>query len=346
MKKNLLSLLACCIVSVILISYRINYSEIKSSTPLRLTTWDALGYYLYLPSLFIYNDMTEMAWFPEIDAKYGVSGGNIYQFHKYENGNNVIKYLAGVAIIESPFFFIGHVAAKILGYETDGFSAPYQYSIGFGVVFLCIVSVFLLRRILLFYFSDLTTAITILLVVLATNAIQYIAVDSAMSHGPIFCLYVLILFGTIKWHRKPSVFWAGFTGYLMGLATISRPTEAIIFLIPLLWNTHTKEYARAKWQQVRLHNKHIGAALFFAFLGVLPQLIYWQYATGFFIHDVGSAWDFLTPHLRVLVGGEKGWFIYTPVTILFITGMFFMKNYPFRKAVIWFCLLNIYKWGI
>ncbi|MFO7656626.1 MAG: hypothetical protein R6W78_06130 [Bacteroidales bacterium] len=342
MKKNILSLLACCIVAFIFIIYRFNYSDIKSGESLKLTTWDALGYYLYLPSLFIYNDMTEMAWFPEIDKKYGVSGGEIYQFHRYKNGNYVFKYLGGVAIVESPFFFIGHMAAKILGYETDGFSAPYQYSIGFGVLLFCLICVFLLRHLLLLYFSDFTTAISILLVMLATNAIQYMAIDSAQSHGPIFCLYVLILFGTIKWHKKPSAFWAGLTGFLMGLASISRPTEAIIFLIPLLWDTHTKEHARAKWQQVGLHKKHVWIALAFGFLGVLPQLVYWQYASGFFIYDVGSAWDFLTPHLRVLVGGEKGWFIYTPVTIFFIAGMFFMKNYPFRKAVIYFCLINIY----
>ncbi len=342
--KNFLSFLACCIVALILFNYRIHYSDIKSPEPLKLTTWDALGYYLYLPSIFIYHDVKEMAWFPEIDKKYAVSGGGrIYQFTRYKkNGNYVFKYLGGVAIIETPFFFIGHGAAKILGYETDGFSPPYQYAIGFGILLFCLFSVFLLRHILLRYFSDLVTAITILLIMLATNGIQYIAIDNAQSHGPIFCIYVLILFATIKWHEKPTVFWAGLAGYLMGLASISRPTEAIVFLIPLLWNTHTKEVAQAKWQQVKHHKKHIWIAVAFSFLGVLPQLIYWQYATGFFIYDVGSAWDFLTPHFRVLLGGEKGWFIYTPVTLLFMAGMFFMKKYPFRKAVIYFCLINIY----
>lgn len=74
----------------------------------------------------------------------------------------------------------------------------------------------------------------------------------------------------------------------------------------------------------------------------MPQLIYWKHVTGTFIFDTGSAWDFLTPHLRVLFGWEKGWFIYTPITIFFIAGMFFMRKYPFKKAVLWFCLINIY----
>ena len=83
-------------------------------------------------------------------------------------------------------------------------------------------------------------------------------------------------------------------------------------------------------------------AAIFGFIGVLPQLIYWHHATGSFVYDVGSAWDFLKPHFRVLFGFEKGWFVYTPVTICFIAGMFYIKNMPFKKAVIWFCLLNIY----
>jgi len=340
--KNIFSFLVCCIVVLVFFYHRIYYSDIRSSEPLKLTTWDALGYYLYLPAIVIYHDVKEMAWFPEIDKKYSVSGGWVYQYNKFKNGNCVFKYLGGLAIVELPFFLIGHSAAKLLGYEQDGFSPPYQYAIGFGILILCMVSVFLLRHILLLYFTDRSTAIAILLLMLASNCIQYIAIDNAQSHGPIFCLYVLILYTTIKWHREPSVIWAAATGFLIGLAIISRPTEAISFLIPLLWNTHTKEHAREKWQQVRKYKSHVGIALLFGFLGVLPQLIYWQYVTDFFIYDVGSAWDFLTPHLRVLFGGEKGWFIYTPVTLLFILGMFFIKKYPFRKAVIYFCLINIY----
>jgi hypothetical protein len=64
--------------------------------------------------------------------------------------------------------------------------------------------------------------------------------------------------------------------------------------------------------------------------------------TGSFIYDVGSKWEFLSPHFRVLFGWEKGWFIYTPITICFIMGMFFIRRFPFRKSVLWFCLLNIY----
>jgi len=115
-----------------------------------------------------------------------------------------------------------------------------------------------------------------------------------------------------------------------------------MLLIPLLCNTHNKQSTREKWNLVAMHKSHIGFAILFGFIGILPQLIYWKIATGSFIYEIGSRWDFLMPHFQVLFGWEKGWFVYTPVTIFFIVGMFFIKQYPFRNVVLWYGLLNIY----
>jgi len=340
--KNKYSLIACCIISIVLLQYRLSYSGLDPNYTLKVTTWDALGYYMYLPSAFIYNDATQLKWFPGIDKKYQVSGGWVYQANVYKNNKYVFKYLGGVAIMEMPLFLIGHCIAKACHYQADGFSPPYQYAIAFGVLLYCLLSVFLLRNILLRFFTDKASAITLLLVMLATNIIQYVAIDNAQSHGLIFPLYVLILYFTIKWHKEPTLLWACLIGYTIGLASICRPTETIMLFIPLLWNTHTKESAREKWALAKQYKKHVMYALVFVFLGVLPQLIYWQIASGFFIYNVGSKWVFLNPFFRVLFGWEKGWFIYTPVTVFFILGMFYMKKYPFKKSVIWFCLLNIW----
>ncbi len=340
--KNIYSFLACCIIIIVFLYHRVSYSELGSGNPVKVTTWDALGYYMYLPSLFIYHDFKELKWFPAIDKEYSVSGGWFYQANPYKEGPFVFKYLGGLAILQTPFFLSGHLAANLLGYKTDGFSPPYQWAIAAGALVYFILSLFLLRKILLYYFSDKTIAISLLLLYLATNTIQYVSIESAQSHGYILPLYVLVLYTTIQWHRKPGLLWAMLTGYIIGLASISRPTEAVMLFIPLLWDTHTRESAKLKWSLFNKHRLHIILAVAACFAGVLPQLIYWKYITGSFIYDVGSKWDFLTPHLRVLVGWEKGWFIYTPVTVLFIIGLFYIKKFQFKNSVITFCLLNIY----
>ena len=333
---------ACIFISIIIVSFRFIPETYKNDKPLIVTTWDALGYYIYLPSIFIYNDYKELKWFSDIESKYSVSGGKVYQVGKTKDGRNVFKYLCGVAIMESPFFFMADLSATKLGYVRDGFSPPYQFAIVFGAIFYCITALFLLRKILLRYYNDLVTTLTLLLLMLASNIIQYISVDGAMSHSYIFPLYVLILYFTIKWHERPAIKWAIFIGAVIGLAIISRPTEVIMLFIPLLWGTQSKESSAEKWKIVRQNKTHLYFLTAALFLAILPQLIYWKSATGSFIYDVGSKWQFLSPHFRVLFGWEIGWFIYTPIAIFFVIGLFFVKKFPFRNSVIIFCLLNIY----
>lgn len=339
--KNRLSLLACILVSIMLLAHRLIYPW-EQDKPLKVTDWDALGYYMYLPAIALYHDATKLEWFENIDKKYAVSGGSLYQANKHTNGKYVFKYLGGVALIQAPLFVVAHLAAPATGYPADGFSPPYQYAIAFGVLLYVMLSLFLLRKILLRYFTDAAVAVTLLAVCLATNFIQYTAIDGGMSHAYIFPLYVLVLYSTIKWHENPRPLWAAMTGYIIGLATICRPTEAVMLFIPLFWNAHAKEAAAEKWRLVKQNRSHVWLAALFGLLGILPQLIYWEAVTGSWIYDVGSSWRFLTPFFRVLFGWEKGWFIYTPITIFFILGFFFLKEYPFRKSLIWFCLLNIY----
>jgi len=342
MKK--FSFAACILITLFYCTERIVYSDAYKRPDLKVTIWDALGYYMYLPSVIIYNDYKKLTWFPAIDSEYHVSGGELYQALQLDDGSGYYyKYLGGVSILQLPFFLAAHIYAKNFShYKADGFSPPYQYAIAFGNVIYFIIALFFLRKFLLLFFTDEVTTATLLLTTLATNLIQYVAIDSGMSHGYIFPLYVLILWASYKWHQKPNVFWAAVIGYCIGIATISRPTEAIMLFIPLLWNTHNKEASQQKWQLVKKYRSHLFIVLAFGFLGILPQLLYWKSATGNFIYDVGSKWTFLNPFFRVLFGWEKGWFIYTPVTIFFIVGLFFIKKYPFKNSVIWFCALNIY----
>jgi hypothetical protein len=339
---NKWSLAACFAIVAVLVCFRFGNLGQWHTKPLKVTEWDAFGYYIYLPSLFIYHDCTSLHWLDSIDATYKVTGGNGWQAMKADNGNYVFKYLGGVAIMEMPLFFIGHAAAKMLHFRQDGFSPPYQFALAFGIIVYCFLSCLLLRKVLLKFFNDGTVAITLCMLCLATNFIQYAAVDSGQSHAYLFMLYVLIVWVTVMWHQQPRLHWALAMGLLVGLASASRPTEAIMLFIPLFWGTQTKDDARAKKLLLKRNKSHIVFAVLGGFLGVLPQLIYWKITSGSFLFDVGSKWDFLKPHFNVLFGWEKGWFIYTPITLFFVIGMFFMKQFPFRKSVLWFCFLNIY----
>lgn len=297
---------------------------------------------MYLPSGFIYDDYTKLEWVDSIEAQYKLTGGKLYQSNIHSNGNYVNKYLGGIALLQMPWFAVGHLIAKNTSYPADGFSPPYQYSLAIGVLIYFVLALFLLRNILLRYYDDLSVSIALLLLCLATNLIQYVAIEAGQSHAYIFPLYVLILYFTIKWHENPKIKWSVLIGLTIGIATICRPTELVMLFIPLLWNTHNKDAKKQKWAKVKANKKLIFTIVISAFIGMLPQLIYWKMTSGSFVYDVGSSWRFITPFFQVLFGFTNGWFIYTPVTILFIIGLFFIKSQPFKKSVIVFCLLNIW----
>lgn len=336
------SKIAVFIVILTFIVFRFVHIKNNDVNGYNATSWDAFGYYMYLPSVFIYDDVKELNWLPKIDSTYHVTGGHLYQAMQLESGTYTNKYLCGVAILQLPFFTIGHLTAGYTNFPQDGFSAPYQYSILFGGIFWALIGFIFLRKVLRHYFNENITALTILFTGLTSNLIQYASVDGAMSHIYIFPLYAILLWQTVKWHEKPTLKSALIIGATIGLATISRPTELIMLFIPLLWNTTEKNTRKEKWKLVSNHKSHLIYCIIGGFLAMLPQFIYWYHTTGSIIYDVGSKWYFLTPWFRVLFGPEKGWFLYTPVAILMITGFFVMKGQPYKRSILTFCLLNIW----
>src|SRR5678816_3938844 len=73
---------------------------------------DPLGYYSYLPATFIYHDL------PTLDSTVAqvrnyrpelFQQGDVIAGIKLENGNFVIKYSMGLALLNIPFFIIGYI---------------------------------------------------------------------------------------------------------------------------------------------------------------------------------------------------------------------------------------------
>lgn len=338
---------------LIFVALRIAYPRWATLDSNALLSWDVMGYYLYLPAYFIYGDLFSLDFVPEILSTYNPTA-SYYQSIPLENGNQVMKYSIGTALFYLPFFFIGHGFASILGYATDGFSAPYQMAIGFGAIFYSFLALGILRRVLLNYFSDTITAWTLVFMVLGTNYLHYVAIDGGLSHVYLFFLYSLMIHMTIKWHREGKWTQALFIGLITGWATITRPTDILIGFIPILWLSSSSNIVREKVDFL-LEKKGQIILIFFSFFVVLSiQLVYWKLATGNWIYysygDQGFNW--LTPRFdKVLFGFEKGWFIYTPMMIFAVIGLFFIqKKIPNGRWAIWtFFIINIYvicAWAI
>ncbi len=290
--------------------------------------WDVSGYYLYLPAIFIYDDLEKVAFLPEIIEKYQPSFSPDQAF-PIENGNQVMKYSAGMAVLYLPFFAIGHAFAKLTNYPADGFSLPYQAAIHLGGVLFSILGIWFLRKSLLRYFPDRTVGWVLLLVALGTNFFNYTTFDAANAHAWLFCLMALLTYLTIRYHEQPSLKLAVGLGTCLGLAALVRPTEILYAIIPLLWGVGNVTALRQRLVFFKNNFTHLlVAGLVTAAIGFI-QLAYWKYVSGHcFVYSYGDqGFSFLHPHfVDVFFSYRKGWLVYTPLMVFALVGFWFMRR--------------------
>jgi len=305
-------------------------------------SWDVSGYYLYLPAFLIYNDAKELKFNEAIIEKYYPAPNVEQQAFRHESGNYVFKYPAGQAIQWLPFFGIAHLVALSTDFPADGYSAPYQFMISFGSLLIAFLGLWFLRRILLEYFTDKVTAIAILFLVIGTNYLEYASITGAMTHNNLFTIYTLLIFTTIQFYRKPTWSKALGIGLLVGLAGLTRPTELMSALIPVLWGIGNplRVSIPARLALFRTHLPKLALAVLACGLVGSIQLFYWKYATGDWIvysyQDQGFSW--LRPHLKNgLFSYRSGWLVYTPIMIFALLG--FIPLYKKQNSVFWTALI-------
>lgn len=313
-----------------------------------ILSWDTFGYYLYLPMTFIYGDlgMTDISVVHEIVESYN-SSSHLYQIHLSGTGNYVIRYPSGWAILNSPFFFIGHVYALFTDHPADGFSAPYQVAIHIGAFFYTAVGLFALRRVLLHFFREQVAAITIGLLVMGTNFFFQATSALNLTHVYLFTLLALIVLATIRWYESPSYHRSVWIAVLVGLSALTRPTCILFILIPMLWNVSCFQGIKQRFRFFRKHWRHvllIGAVILM--LGLI-QLSYFKFAAGQWIYysyaNPGEGLDLHRPNLyEVLFGYRKGWLLYTPMMMIALAGLLIHKPTRYFVAALVFAGLHIY----
>ncbi len=321
-----------------------------SNPPKNILTYDVFGYYLYLPGTFIYHqwEYTDQSTFEKINDKYEVTS-TFYQFVRAPNLKYLNKYSMGLAFLYLPFFLIAHLMAIAGGFPADGFSPPYQLSLLVGGLIYSFIGIFVLRKVLLKYLSDVTVAITMALLIFGSNYIYEATFKGIMPHNLIFTLYTLILWFTIRWHEEYKMRDAILLGFFCGLAILSRPTEIICLLIPLLWGVTDKNSLKEKFLLLRKNYRQVIAAGVAIFLIWIPQMIYWKAIAGSFLFysydNPGEGFEFLWPYtLKVLFSFRKGWLVYSPVMAFAIIGLYYLRKYNRQSfiPVLSFFILNLY----
>lgn len=315
----------------------------------RMIVWDSYGYYLYLPATFIYDDpgLENREWIAQLSDKYHPSP-TFYQVTAGQNGRLTIMYSMGTAVLWSPFFFIAHALAEPLGYPADGLSPPYSWAILIGGLLYAFIGLWFLRKVLLRFFSDGVTAVVLILITMGTNYWAQTASDTIMPHSTLFALNCVILWCVVRWHETKSYGHAIALGALIGLGTLSRPTEIFWAIVPFLWEvTSWRTFADKlklfirEWRKVLLMCL---AASAFIFL----QLCYWKFTSGNWVfYSYKERFNWTSPFLlKALFSYKKGWLVYTPLMLFAFWGFYFMwKNARKIFLAVTVCVF-IFTWMI
>lgn len=342
-RHSLISTLVC--IVVMMYTMFIFYPRYEQQTGESTFQWDAGTYYSYLPSLFIYNDLKTQHLTDSVKFDYDFEPGISYSSRP--DTPKVLNYSSGMAVIYLPAFAVAHQLAKPLGYPADGFSKPYQAVTQIFCFLIAVAGLWYFRKLLLIYFSDTVTAITIFIMAIGTNYLNYASVDVILTHSSLFTIYVLLILNTINFYKHPSTKYAISIGLLYGLAVLIRPTEMLAIIIPLTWGLESlrKSALLERLTFLKKNFKYIIITTVCAALVGSIQILYWYYVTGqpiYYSYQFGFFWD-LRFFERYLFSFRSGWFIYNPPIFLAAIGLLM---YPFKGinkvSVIFFFLLNLY----
>jgi hypothetical protein len=340
--RSRLIILLFAFVSILILFNREAYKR-------NMYTWDASGYYLYLPATFIYHDIGSLQFYHDVNNKYRMCDtGKMYGIFEGPEGKRNNKYALGTSLFELPLFLIAHAYCSITSaYPTDGYSPPYQFAGLLSNIFWVCAGLLLLSVFLKKYFTKNITAFIILCIAFGTNIYCYTTFAPGMSHPYSFFLFATILYctdGLYNTNQQKYFYWIG---TLLGLVIITRPVNIVVAIVPLLWNVYNKQSLAERLTFFGIHKKEITISLLLFFLISLLQLSYWKYTTSHWIYYtyIDEGFNFLRPRIiDGLFSYEKGWFVYTPIALISVVGMYAMwrTNKKAVPAISVFFLLMIY----
>ena len=340
-------LLAAAILCVA--GYVFVYATGRANPPIRS---DGFSYYVYLPSWFIYGDSTLGAVARDCCGGEFDPSTAIIRWPKTRRWVNA--HPIGVAVLQTPFFLIGHGLTKWSNLSPDGFTFYYQHAAGLSGTWWGLAGLFVLRMLLRRRFSDGVTAATLGALLLGTGLYHYATFDSSYSHAYSFFLLAAFLSLTDWWsddraraHGAPRVFIAILLGVVAGLIILTRHTNALFLLLLPLYGVTDGASLRAAAGRLSARWPELAMTVLAGAIVIAPQLAIYYQATGrLLVSSYGDlSFHFLSPQLwGVLFSVQKGLFFWSPLLLGAVAGFVIgdRRTLPFLSGTIVVMVLNTY----
>lgn len=297
---------------------------------------DGIGYYSYLPAVFIDNDLSFTKVVNRYEERFNEKApepgaclpGNLLcdefiGLKPQQNGIYINKYPVGEAILMFPFFLGADVYVQLTNGIRDGISTPYQLAIALsGLIYLQLGS-YLSYLVLRYRFNKLVAFITMIILLLGTNIVHYAVYEPSMSHIYSYTMITLGVFLLDRYLRSPSHKLLLFLCFDIAMIALLRNLNILFTMIPLLTILiNTKKGNRLRTGIQLLLYMSMSLLIFF-----IPQFLYWKFSTGNFIAYgyLKESFNLLEPHLlEVLFEMQaNGLFFWHPLLLLIIPGSYY-----------------------
>ena len=292
---------------------------------------DGKGYYAYLPAIFIYHDLN-FEFFDHIEKEKYYNPNRYYDYRANSGTGHLInKYYSGTALLEMPFFLMAHALTLATNGDADGYSKYYMIFINIAALFYLFLGLFYLRKTLIAYsIPRWIISTTLIAAVFATNLFVYTVVDTGLSHVFSFGFISAFVYFSKQYFDSPKTKTLPILAFLLGIIVLIRPINLLILLSwPFLAGSPKSVVEGIKFSFSHYKNLIFSAVIFVIIISV--QFIIYEISSGHFIvysyQDEG--FNFLDPHfVEILFSYKKGLFLYTPLYLLAMFGLFpiFKKN--------------------
>jgi hypothetical protein len=302
---------------------------------------DAVSYYAYLPAAFIYHDLGLNFLTAPNPPKV-----NMWPL-KTPGEKQVIKTSMGMAVFYAPLFFAAHLVAHLGNEQATGYSPIYHFFLGFSGLLYFYLGLLVLRRILLRYFSERISALTLTAIALGSNMLYYITVETMSVHPAGFFLVNLFIWYTIRWHESQKLRYVIILGISLGLMVLTRPTHILVSILFLFYQVNDFTSLKSKFSLFYVQRFRLLLIPLFVFLIFVPQMLYWKMQTGQYLFNsyIGESFYFGKPHiLEGWFSYRKGWLLYTPLMTFFFAGLFVLPEglKSWRLSIILFFCFSTY----
>lgn len=290
----------------------------------RIIDGDGSGLYAYLPALLIHKsvDFTPVFEFEKQRRS------KDYQGHYFNRFEDILinKFTCGTALMELPAFIVAWILSLIFGLSPDGYNILFQYGVALSAFFWVFMGLVFFVKLARLYQVDQKTAWMIAFAGLfGTNLFYYTFWAPAASHAYSFAAISIFLFylkKTFIKYNQGSLFASAF---LFGLVVLIRPVNIVLAAaIPFIAGSPKIFVDTIKQKLAR--KDYIFTLLLFI-LAILSQLTINFLQTGrpFVYGYKNEGFFFDNPQfVNFLVSYRKGWFVYTPLMMAIIPGIFYL----------------------